>query len=122
MVAIFSCYILGSIEFCDSFMKGHTTADQYGAQKFGFISSTVVLVTIVSISATASCFGVDIFRPPYLCSNILRYVSAGEKCEYHKHVSHFPLIWTPHCRKSGVSTRCCLEVPEDPYFKYSFVS
>ena len=66
-----SCYILGSIEFCDSFMKGHTTADQYGAQKFGFISSTVVLVTIVSISATASCFGVDIFRPPYLCSNII---------------------------------------------------
>ena len=65
------------------FMKGHTTAEKYGAQKFGFISSIVVLVTVVSINATASCFGVDIFRPLYPCSNMLPYVSAGEKSEYH---------------------------------------
>ena len=73
-------------------MKGHTTADQYGAQKFGFISSTIVVVTVVSNIATASCFGVDIFRLLYRCSNMLRYVSAGEKIEHHKHLASLCFI------------------------------
>ena len=47
-------------------MVGHT-ADRYGALKFGFISSTVVLMVDFSISATSSCFGVDILRPPSPC-------------------------------------------------------
>ncbi|KAL5502806.1 hypothetical protein EMCRGX_G009637 [Ephydatia muelleri] len=63
--------------------------EKYGAQKFGFISSTVVLVTVVSISATESCFGVDIFRPLYPCSNMLPYVSAGEKSSSHSSFASF---------------------------------
>ena len=47
-------------------MEGHT-ADRYGALKLGFISSTMVLMVDFSISAAASCFGVDILRPPSLC-------------------------------------------------------
>ena len=47
-------------------MEGHT-ADRYGALELGFISNTVVLMVDVSISATASCFGVDILRPPSPC-------------------------------------------------------
>ena len=63
-------------------------ADRYGAQKFGVISSTVVLVMDVSIRATASCFGVDTFRPPPPCFKYAQCVSAGEKSECHKDLSH----------------------------------
>ena len=65
---------------------------RYGAPKSGFTNKTVVFLTDVLTSATASCLGVETFLPlPVLDMHPLG--SAGGKNGFRTH----PCRFAPHC-------------------------